>query len=112
MKSAVIVIDMLNEFVHGKRDEILIWPAQKKKLIPNIHTLIDIAHRKGVPVVYSNCFHTKTHPCVKIVGEHAMRGTKGAQIIPELKPTKKLYQAVQLFTSFRLRQRTMNFQIV
>jgi nicotinamidase-related amidase len=26
---------------------------------------------------------------VKIVGEHAMKGTKGAQIIPELKPAQK-----------------------
>lgn len=88
---ALLVIDMLNEFIYGSEDQLLVTKEQRERIIPNIRKVIDIAHKKNIPVIYVNCAHKKTDPCVRIVGQHAMKGTKGAQVIDELKPTKKDY---------------------
>jgi nicotinamidase-related amidase len=86
-KPAVIVIDMLNDFVTGK-----LQVERTKYIIPNLKRLVEAAHDSDIPVVYSNDAHYPQD--VEVVdkwGNHAIKGTKGAEVIPELKPSAKDY---------------------
>ena len=84
----VIVVDMLNDFVTGKLEV-----KRTKYIIPNLKRLIEKARENGVPVVYSNDAHyPQDAEVVEKWGNHAIKGTKGAEVIPELKPSNKDYQ--------------------
>jgi len=84
---AVIIIDMLNDFVTGKLEV-----ERTKYIIPNLQRLIEAARQKGVPVIYSNDAHyPQDTEVVEKWGNHAIKGTKGAEVIPELKPSEKDY---------------------
>jgi len=86
-RTAVIVLDMLNDFVGGK-----LKCERCDKIIPNIRMLIQAARKKGVPVIYSNDAHLPVdEEVVERWGRHAIKGTKGAEVIPQLKPTAKDY---------------------
>ena len=84
---AIIIIDMLNDFVTGKLEV-----ERTKYIIPNLKKLIAIARKNSVPVIYSNDAHYPQD--VEVVnkwGKHAIKGTKGAEVILELKPAEKDY---------------------
>jgi nicotinamidase-related amidase len=84
---AVIVIDMLVDFVTGdlKLD-------RAKPLTPKIKRLVESARKHGIPVIYCNDAHLPIdHEVVERWGLHAIKGTRGAQAIPELKPASKDY---------------------
>lgn len=84
---AIIVIDMLVDFVTGD-----LRLDRAKPLIPRIKKLIENARRSKIPVLYSNDAHLPVdHEVVERWGLHAIKGTKGAQVIPELKPSSKDY---------------------
>ena len=79
-KSAVLVVDMLNDFVTGalKCDRGL-------AIVPKTAELLRAARAKNVPVIFCNDAHLKDidHE-LKLWGDHAIAGTKGAEVIPEL----------------------------
>ena len=84
---AVIIIDLLNDFVTGN-----LKTDRAKRVIPKLKKLIEAARKHNVPVIYSNDAHYPQD--VEVVakwGKHAIKGTKGAEVIPELKPTTKDY---------------------
>ncbi len=81
MKKAIIVADMLNDFVTGR-----LGSVRARKIVPNIANVIKKARKQGIPIIYLRDVHTPTDREMKIWGEHAMKGTKGSEIIPELKP--------------------------
>ncbi len=81
---AVLVVDMLYDFVYGK-----IKCDRAVPMIPRSGELIDSARSAGVPVLYSNDSHTRKDFEIERWGEHAMRGSKGAKVIGELRPRKK-----------------------
>ena len=83
---AVIVIDMLNDFVTGD-----LKCERANKIIPKIRRLIQVARRKGIPIIYSNDTHLPHDFELGRWGKHAIKGTKGAEVIPELNPTEKDY---------------------
>ena len=84
---AVIVIDMLNDFVTGKLEN-----ERAKRIIPNIKKLVEAARKSNVPVIYSNDAHyPQDVEVTRKWGKHAIKGTEGAEVIPELKPAKKDY---------------------
>jgi nicotinamidase-related amidase len=84
---AILVVDMLNDFVHGK-----LKCARAKRIIPNIKVLLEVARKKGVPVFFCNDEHLPIDTYeMKLWGPHAMKGTKGAQVIEELAPAKTDY---------------------
>lgn len=86
-RMAIIVIDMLNDFVTGD-----LQCERAAKIIPNIKKLVEAARKHDVPVIYSNDAHyLQDAEVVHKWGKHAIKGTKGAEVIPELKPTKKDY---------------------
>ena len=78
---ALIVIDMLEDFVHGA----LANPRAHTILGP-LRQLLDHARADGWVVVFSNDAHEPGDPELSIWGEHAMAGTTGAQVIHELEP--------------------------
>ncbi|MDR0453948.1 MAG: cysteine hydrolase [Deferribacteraceae bacterium] len=80
MKIALIIVDMLNDFVTGS-----LACDRGKAIVPNLAKLIKAARGNGVYVIYSNDSHIKDIDKELILwGEHAIRGTAGAEIIPEL----------------------------
>lgn len=82
---AVIVIDMLNDFVTGD-----LKTDSAERIVTPIKKLIKSAREHGVPVIYSNDAHLNIDfEVVKKWGDHAIKGTSGAQVIPELAPVKK-----------------------
>ena len=83
---ALVVIDMLNDFVTGK-----LKTDRAKHIIPNLQKLIQAARASDVPVIYSNDAHLPMDSELNKWGNHAMKGTKGAEIIPQLKPEKSDY---------------------
>lgn len=78
---AVLVIDMLNDFVTGE-----LRCDRADRIIPRLQTLLDGARAAGVPVVYSGDAHLPEDFELRVWGEHAMAGTEGAEVIPELAP--------------------------
>ena len=83
MKTAVIVIDMINDFVTGK-----LGFKGAVEIIPNIRELLAAARAKVIPVIYVCDSHTPEDPEVESLGEHAMAGSEGSKVSPELKPKK------------------------
>jgi len=79
--AAILVIDMLNDFVTGA-----LACERGKAIVPATAELLDAARKSGKPVIFCNDSH---FPVVdhefKLWGEHAIRGSKGADVIPELK---------------------------
>lgn len=82
-KSALIIVDMQNDFV--KEGGSLHVPAAKETIL-NIKGLIDNARKKGSPVFYTQDTHFEDDKEWTIWPEHCRKGTKGWQIIEELKP--------------------------
>jgi nicotinamidase-related amidase len=78
---ALVVIDMLNDFVTGK-----IANPRAERIIPTIGDLLEQARadRDRWLVVYANDAHLPGDFELRVWGEHAMAGTPGAEIIPEL----------------------------
>ena len=83
----VIIIDMLNDFVTGD-----LKCERAECIIPNLKKLIEAARKHNIPVIYSNDAHfPEDAEVVQKWGRHAIKGTKGAEVIPQLKPTEKDY---------------------
>jgi nicotinamidase-related amidase len=84
---AVIIIDMLNDFVTEN-----LKCERAECIIPNLKKLIEAARKRNIPVIYSNDAHfPEDAEVIQKWGKHAIKGTKGAEIIPQLKPTEKDY---------------------
>jgi len=84
MKTAVIVIDMINDFVSG-----VFQSDRATKIIPSIKTLLDYARKLKTPVVYATDAHLlSVDPEFDVWGSHAVVGTWGAEVVDELKPEK------------------------
>ena len=86
-KTAILVVDMLNDFVTGalKCDRGL-------AIVPKTAKLLEGARKAGVPVIFCNDAHIKgiDHE-LELWGDHAIAGTKGAEVIPELGLCEKDY---------------------
>jgi len=81
---ALLIVDMLNDFVYGK-----IKCDRAVPMIPRTGELVDAARSSSVPVFYVNDSHIRQDFEMYRWGEHAMRGTRGSKVIGELRPRKK-----------------------
>ena len=82
---AVLVIDMLEEFVHGR-----LGCDAAKDIIPKLKTLLDEARRHGIPIIYCNDAHIRgVDREFELWGEHAVVGSPEAEVVAELKPMEK-----------------------
>ncbi|MHC1627212.1 MAG: cysteine hydrolase family protein [Candidatus Nezhaarchaeales archaeon] len=82
MTFALLIIDMLNDFVRGS-----LKVPKAEDIIANIKKLIDIFHAHNMPVIYINDSHIKgVDQELKLWGDHAIEGSWGAQVVDELSP--------------------------
>ncbi len=86
-KPAILVVDMLNDFVTGA-----IGCDRAREIVPATARLLDAAREKGVPVIFCNDAHRPgIDRELQIWGDHALVGTPGAEVIPELNLCEKDY---------------------
>lgn len=79
-KTAILVVDMLNDFVTG-----VLGCDGAKSIIQTNATLLNEARKHKIPVIFCNDAHYEGIDLeLKLWGNHAIKGTKGAEVIPEL----------------------------
>jgi nicotinamidase-related amidase len=86
MPDALIVDDILQEFVYGK-----ISSPRARNIISPTKGLIAAARKSKVPVVYVCDAHLPSDPEMSVWGPHAMKGTRGAEVIRAIRPQKNDY---------------------
>ena len=82
-RTALVVVDMQNDFV-DPRGRLCVSSA--RATVPAIARLLDRARAHGLAVVYTQDWHRPGDPEFALWGEHAVGGTWGAEIVPELAP--------------------------
>lgn len=83
MKTALIIIDMINDFVTGK-----LGFKEAQEIVPNVQRLLAAARANGIPVIFVCDSHSPEDVEVGIWGPHALAGTESSQVISALKPLK------------------------
>jgi nicotinamidase-related amidase len=82
-RPAILVIDMQNDFVKGK-----LKCNRVTRIIPNVKQLLENARERQIPIFYCIDEHLPIDTYeMNLWGPHAMKGTEGAKIIDELKPS-------------------------
>lgn len=81
MKQAVLIVDVLNDFVEG-----LVGSPHAITVVEPCRKLIEAARANGVPVVYANDAHVAEDIEMGIWGAHAMKGTEGGQVYAAVAP--------------------------
>lgn len=86
--SAVVLVDMAREFIEpggfiadtGGPE----YQARAKAIVPPLQRLVKAARKAGATVVYSTDAHTPDDLEMRKWPPHSMKGTKWAEIIPDL----------------------------
>jgi len=89
-KAALIVADMLNDFL-DPQGSLYVGP-QAREIIPFIARKIGEFRTEGGVVIFVCDAHAPNDREFKLFSPHAVRGTWGAQMIPELTPARGDYQ--------------------
>lgn len=89
-KAALIVADMLNDFLDPQGS--LYMGAQAREIIPFISEKISEFRAQGGAIIYVCDAHAPNDREFKYFPPHAVKGSWGAQIIPELPPAAGDYQ--------------------
>jgi nicotinamidase-related amidase len=84
VKRALLVVDMIEDFV--REGGALYCGPTMAKIVPVIQSELDRARGTGEPVVYLKDDHLPNDAEFAQFPPHAIAGTKGAQIVPELAP--------------------------
>lgn len=87
-KEALLIIDMLNDFVLP--DGSLSVPGAKK-IIPVIKKEIEKFRRKNQPIFYINDSHSPADSEFLVWPEHCIADSKGAEVVKALAPRKGDY---------------------
>ena len=82
-KTGLLLADMLVDFVSPRGK--LFVPDTRKTIAP-LRSLVMKARAAGTLIVYIQDWHRPDDPEFSIWGPHAIQGTRGTQIIPELTP--------------------------
>src|SRR6202162_4924642 len=73
--------------VDAQRDFMLpggkLYVPGAEKLLPNLRRLTDAARQGKVFLVSHGCFHTPNDPEFRIFPPHCVKGTAGAELVPE-----------------------------
>ena len=77
---AILVVDMLNDIVTGA-----LGCDRARDIVPATAELLQAARKAGVPVIFCNDAHLPgIDRELQLWGDHAIVGTPGAEVIPEL----------------------------
>lgn len=82
---ALIVIDMLKDFIE---EGAVLEVPMGRKIIDNVKKLIKCARERKMPVIYVCDAHLMNDGEFEYWPPHAIKGTRGAEVIDELKPTE------------------------
>ncbi|MCA1029848.1 cysteine hydrolase [Bacillus timonensis] len=82
-KHAVVVIDMLNDFIGPKAT---LRCENGEAIVPKIREVVDFAHETGIQVIHVQEAHRKNDRDFRVRPVHAIKGTWGSQFIDELQP--------------------------
>jgi len=92
-RCAVVVIDLANDFVYpgGVIADAggAAYQARAQTIIPPLKRLLAAAREAGVTVVYATDAHTLQDSELHKWPPHAMKGTKWAEIVPDLQPQRE-----------------------
>ena len=84
MKPAILVIDVIHDFVYGK-----FGSERAASILPSLRRLLNYARGSGLPVVYLTDAHLPAGDAeFEIWGEHAVEGSEGAEIVGEVRPVE------------------------
>src|SRR5207244_11189727 len=86
MKRALVVVDMIEDFVH--EGGALYCGPSMARIVPVIQKEIARARGAAESVVYLTDNHLPDDAEFQMFPPHAIAGTKGAEIVPELAPGK------------------------
>ncbi len=82
-RKALLIIDMLNDFVRkGAPLEV----PKARGIVKNIRRELERAREAGMPVIYCCDRHDSNDREFEAWPPHAVRGTEGSEVIEELKP--------------------------
>ena len=81
--TALVIVDMQNDFVDPRGS--LSVPGARET-VPAIARLRDMARANGMLVVVTQDWHGREDPEFALWGPHAVGGTWGAEVVPELAP--------------------------
>ena len=86
MPDAVVIVDMVNGFLFGKADQLLVTTENVASLITNIQTMASKARQAQVPVLFIACKHEEDDVMFRYIPLHGIKGTWEAEIISDLTP--------------------------
>jgi nicotinamidase-related amidase len=95
-KTAIIVVDMINDFVDG-----VLGSSHAQDIVPAVSELLAFGRRNNMPCIFTNDSHLLgIDRELKLWGDHGIKDTEGSQVVPALKPiegdyvvTKRRYSA-------------------
>ena len=82
-KHALVVIDMLNDFIGEKAT---LRCENGEKIVPKIRQAIDFCHDYHIQVIHVQDAHRENDADFRVRPIHAIKGTWGSEFIPELQP--------------------------
>ncbi len=82
-KHAVVIIDMLNDFIHP--DGALTCP-NGAAIVPALQELIEFSHENEIQVIFVQEAHRKNDADFRVRPIHAIKGSWGSDFIDELRP--------------------------
>jgi len=83
-RRVLLVIDMLNDFINPAG--VLYCGDGARKIIPVIRSLIEEFAAEGEPVVFVRDAHAQNDKEFELFAPHAIKGSWGSDVIPELAP--------------------------
>jgi nicotinamidase-related amidase len=81
VRAALLVVDMLRDFVEGP-----FAGPEAAALVPRVRRAVERARDLDVPVVFVCDGHGPDDPEFRVLPQHALAGTPGAEIVAELTP--------------------------
>ena len=82
VETAVLVVDMQKDFCY--EDGALFVGDAVRRIIPNIKALLEDARRKGLPLIFTQDWHSPEDDEFAVWGRHCVEYTRGAELIDEL----------------------------
>jgi nicotinamidase-related amidase len=83
-RRVLLVIDMLNDFLNPAGA--LYCGDQARKIIPVVRSLIDEFTARGEAVIFLRDAHAPDDKEFELFPPHAIKGSWGSEVIPELRP--------------------------
>ncbi len=84
---ALLIIDMLNDFVHP--EGVLFVGRQVEEVISFIRDLVDEKRSRGIPILYICDNHRPDDQEFALFPPHCVEGTWGSQVVAELAPREE-----------------------